>query len=64
MSPRGGVMLGLLLSTIAFFVAGAWLRRSLDRMDIPRGMTRGVVIVTGALLAAYLVAAAVKRLPL
>ena len=33
-------MLSLVLSTIAFFVASYYLKRYLDDMDIPKGMTR------------------------
>ena len=49
-------MLGFFLSTFVFFIAGYFLRRYLDGMGIPRGMTRGVVVFVAALLIAYGVA--------
>lgn len=49
-------MLSILLSTVAFFVATYYLRRWLDEMGIPKGMTRGTLIFTAALLISYLVA--------
>ena len=52
-------MLSIVLSTIAFFVASFYLRRYLDNMDIPKGMTRGTLIFVIALLIAYLVSLAV-----
>ena len=48
-------MLSIVLSTIAFFVATFYLRRYLDSMDIPKGMTRGTLIFVIALVIAYLV---------
>jgi len=49
-------MLSFVLSTIAFFVAGFFIRRRLDDMGIPKTMTRGVVVFVAALLVAYAVA--------
>ena len=49
-------MLSLVLSTVAFFVAAYFIKRYLDGMDIPKGMTRSVVIFTLALAASYGVA--------
>lgn len=46
-------MLGLVLSTIAFFVASYFIKRYLDDMDIPKGMTRSIVIFVGAAMIAY-----------
>ncbi len=46
-------MLSLLLSTIAFFVATYFIRRYLDGMDIPKTMTRGIVVFVLALAVAY-----------
>ncbi|HUL41388.1 MAG TPA: hypothetical protein VLV32_05745 [Burkholderiales bacterium] len=37
-------MLSLVLSTIAFFVAGYYFRRYLDDMGMPKGMTRNLLI--------------------
>jgi len=49
-------LLSVFLATLAFFVATFVIRRTLDRMDIPRGMTRGLVIFSLALAASYAVA--------
>jgi hypothetical protein len=50
------VILSLVVSTIAFFVASYFIRRQLDQMDIPRSMTRSLTIFVLALAAAYGVA--------
>ena len=52
-------MLKLLLSIVAFFVASYYVKAYLERMDIPKGMTRGMLIFTVALAFSYLVAAIV-----
>jgi hypothetical protein len=49
-------MLSLILSFIAFFVASYFIRRYLDEMEIPRTMTRGIVILVLALGVSYGVA--------
>lgn len=49
-------MLSLILSTIAFFIASYFIRRYLDQMEIPRTMTRGLVIFVLALAVSYGVA--------
>lgn len=49
-------MLSLVASTIAFFIASFFIKRRLDSMDIPKGMTRGVVIFVAAAAIAYGVA--------
>ncbi len=49
-------MLSIVLSTIAFFVTTYYCRRYLEEMGIPKGMTRGTLIFTAALLVSYLVA--------
>lgn len=46
-------MLGLVVSTIAFFVAGYFIKRCLDEIGIPKTMVRGMVVFTLALAAAY-----------
>jgi hypothetical protein len=51
--PRAWQMLRLILSTIAFFVATYFFRRYLDGMDIPKTMTRGIVVFVLALAVAY-----------
>lgn len=55
-------MLSLIISTIVFFAAGYFLKRYFDGMGIPKGMTRNLTVFTLALLAAYVVAAAVDWL--
>lgn len=42
-------MLSLVLSTVAFFIAAYFIKRYLDGMDIPKGMTRSLVVFTLAL---------------
>jgi hypothetical protein len=49
-------MASFILSTVAFFVAGFFLRRYLDDIDVPRGMTRNTIVFLAALLVAYAVA--------
>jgi hypothetical protein len=46
-------MTSLVLSTIAFFVASFYIKRSLDGMGVPKTMTRGLVIFVLALAIAY-----------
>ncbi len=55
-SPYNARMLGIVLSTIAFFVAGYFIRRYLDGIDIPKTMVRGMVVFVLALAVAYGVA--------
>jgi len=50
-------MLSLVLSTLAYFVASHFIKRYLDGMDIPKGLTRSAVIFCLALGVAYGVAA-------
>jgi hypothetical protein len=49
-------MLSFFLSTIAFVVAGYFIRRYLDGIGIPKSMSRGTVVLVAALLIAYGVA--------
>ena len=56
------LVLNLGLSTVAFFVAGHYMKRYLDGMDIPKGMTRNLTIFCVALAASYGVAVAVDVL--
>lgn len=49
-------MLVLVVSTVAFFVAGFFLKRYLDDMGLPRTMVRGLVVFVLALAMAYAVA--------
>ena len=46
----------LVLSTVAYFVASYFIKRRLEEMDIPKGMTRSIVIFVLALGVAYGVA--------
>lgn len=55
-------MPGIVLATIAFFIAGYYLKRYLEGMDIPKGPTRGVLIFSLALAISYLVAWGVDHL--
>ena len=55
-------MLSLALSTVAFFVASYFLKRRLDDMDIPKGMTRSIVVFCLALGVSYGVAVIVDWL--
>ena len=55
-------MLGFVLSTLAFFAASYFVKRYLDDMEIPKGMTRSVVIFVAAALIAYGVAFVVDRI--
>ncbi len=49
-------MLSLVLSIIAFFVAAFFIKRWLDDMDIPKTMTRSIVIFVAAAAVSYGVA--------
>ena len=51
----------LVLSTIAYFVASFFIKRHLNEMGIPKGMTRSILIFALALVAAYGVAFLVDR---
>jgi hypothetical protein len=46
-------MLGLVVSTIAFFVAAYFIKRHLEEMGIQKGMTRGITVFVLALVLAY-----------
>jgi hypothetical protein len=52
-SPYNARMLGIALSTVAFFVASYFIKRYLDAMDIPKTMVRGMVVFVLALAVAY-----------
>jgi len=53
-------MLSLVISTVAFFIAAYFIKRYLDGMDIPKGMTRSIVVFTLALAISYGVALVVE----
>ncbi len=48
----------IVVSTIAFFIASFFVKRYLDDMGIPKGMTRNAMVFALALLASYIVQAA------
>lgn len=56
-------MLSIVLSTVAFFVSSYFLRRYLDSLDVPKGLTRGALIFSLALAVSYVVAVAADHLP-
>jgi hypothetical protein len=43
----------LMLSTVVFFVAVWYVRRYLDEQGIPKGMTRGMLVLTLASLVSW-----------
>ena len=49
-------MLSLVISTIAFFVAGYFIKRYLDEIGVPKTVVRALVVFVLALAAAYGVA--------
>jgi hypothetical protein len=49
-------MLGIVLSTIAFFMARYYVNRYLDDIGVPKTLTRGLVAFCAALLVAYAIA--------
>jgi len=55
-------MRSLVVSTIVYFVAAFFIKRRLDAMDIPRGMTRTLATMSLALLVAYGASAALDWL--
>ncbi len=52
-----GAIWSLILSTIAYFVASHTIQRQMNEMDIPKGMSRSIIVFVLALGAAYAVAA-------
>jgi len=55
-------VLSIAVSTIAYFVASYYIKRWLDDMQIPSGMTRSVVVFCAALGIAYGVATVIDWL--
>lgn len=55
-------MLSLVVSTIVFFVASYLIKRRMDEADIPKGLTRNVLVFSLAIAAAYGVAVLVDWL--
>ena len=46
-------MWSLIISTVVFFVAVWYVRRYLDEQGIPKGMTRGMLVLTLASLVSW-----------
>ena len=46
-------MSGIVVSTIVYFIAAYFIKRQLEEMGIPKGMTRGAVIFVVAAAVAY-----------
>ena len=55
-------MLDIVVSTVAFFAFGYFIKRWADENDLPRGMTRNVSIFVAALALSYAVTWLVDRL--
>jgi hypothetical protein len=55
-------MLSFFVSTIVFFVAGFFIKRWLEEMDIPAGMTRATVVFVLAAAIAYGAAFVIDRM--
>ena len=55
-------MRSLVVSTIVYFVAAFFIKRRLEAMDIPRGMTRTLMTFCLALLVVYGASAALDWL--
>ena len=54
------MLASLLVSTIAFFVASIYIRRYLDKIEIPKGMARSLSVFVLALAVSYAVGFAVS----
>ena len=52
-------MLSLVISTIAYFAASYFIRRYLNEIDVPKSMTRSLLIFVAAAAISYLTALAV-----
>jgi hypothetical protein len=46
-------MPGLVVSTIVFFVASYLIKRRMDESDLPKGLTRNVLVFSLALAVSY-----------
>ena len=55
------MLVSLVVSTIAFFVASYFIKRHLEEIGIPKGMTRSIVIFVLALGVAYGIAFLLDR---
>jgi len=52
-------MSSIVVSTVAYFVAAFFIKRWIDDMDIPKGVTRSLLIFAGAAVVSYGVASIV-----
>ncbi len=48
-----GFLLSVIISAIVFFIAAWYINRQLDEQEIPRGMTRGVLVFVLASLVSW-----------
>ena len=55
------MLVSLIVSTIAFFVASFYIKRQLEKMDIPKGMVRTLSVFVLALAVSYAIGFAVDR---
>ena len=55
------MLVSLVVSTIAFFVASYYIKRYLEKMEIPKGMVRNISVLVLALAVSYAVGFAVDR---
>lgn len=55
-------MLSIVISTVAFFVFGYFIKRWADDNDIPKGITRNISIFVIALALSYAVAWVVDKI--
>jgi hypothetical protein len=55
-------MAAIIVSTLVFFVAGFFIKRKLEDMDIPAGMTRNILVFSLASLLSYIAAVLVDKL--
>jgi len=53
------MLVSLVVSTIAFFVASFYIKRYLEKMEIPKGMVRNLSVFVLALAVSYAVGFAV-----
>lgn len=56
------MLASLVISTIAFFVASYYIKRYLEKMEIPQGTARGISVFVLALAVAYATGFAVDLL--
>ncbi|MDB5809855.1 MAG: hypothetical protein JWN94_1977 [Betaproteobacteria bacterium] len=56
------MLVGLVVSTIVYFVASHYLKRYLDEMGAPKGFTRNALVFSAAVMISYGVAALIDWL--